>query len=1032
MKMKNTFLLVLLFFVSLLVTVGCQQWPKSGSKSPAITRIKDKLGVNQGRDSYSTVNHPVYEVARAITRFEDQLRQDGTITVKTPDVWTDSSLMHSIQEFDGLMEESTDEFEETLQAYLAKSIREGVSSETSTGLGDIDGAEVSPPEIGTATTANITKASETLLSALNATKDLVSDDVKFKLEPTQRERQRATYINVNQSLRRKKLGGDNIRMPGYGLYLFRVPVSVLPGVETSQGYSAVVNMRARTVVTASDVKYTLPRMAIAQLVNSLARRVHTHWTDKAAAKANETEKSVSTYSVAGLKRIHVLMPQDMPQVDRQQFHESDVHSLPLEYQTSSIPPIDGGVSYSTPVVETQAGSQVNSTLPVSGATDANAKYTDADIESVYQYMSSKWGDDPPQLNELREFMFSEFLQMTIHMEKLEAFDIKVLTDRGEFDAIQCAAQYLEIGKSTADIKSQWVTGLSQSAAHFSPTYLNTAWLVARQCGLADLNIKRLIDDMVLRGRVGQQLASEASAINFLGKHDLDEATRIWNEVVANEFPLQVFTIEPTAEEQNLLDSQSRLRQLQVALATSIAGGGWNVRQRVQMAKEIARDSAAIGLNRTNVGFVHGIDTFGWYFHPRVQSPERRTGTFSTIKNAIHPETRAEDARTYRLEPGMRECEVLIAMPSFVQQVEFDVTTNWESLAKPGQTKRSYEELIGEGCHFQKLKACLQDQGCVEECREGDVARLNSRIEQLEQMLSLQTYTVEVPYDHDIPTRALFGRGEKSLTPRLYGYHGLQVLVPPQPGAKEDEIKEFTAEFFLTGRNFHPTLTHVVVGGHEVHAMGQNPDVEILSRELIRVKVKIETDKMNNDGAFEIRVGTPSGMSFPLTIDRYEEKAEENKVEEVKAKSLFDWTKVPAIDFAYVPKTNAADLKWTINTPAAKKMNPKIALGSDNPMSESQFNGSSFKLQMAYEMKFEGDENAQPVFKGSQGSPLANPHDLDYASITMQIHKDIAANVNPTETRKATVKVTSWFIVDDWPMEKMDTTFDVTVTPVKQD
>ena len=86
--------------------------------------------------------------------------------------------------------------------------------------------------------------------------------------------------------------------------------------------------------------------------------------------------------------------------------------------------------------------------------------------------------------------------------------------------------------------------------------------------------------------------------------------------------------------------------------------------------------------------------------------------------------------------------------------------------------------------------------------------------------------------------------------------------------------------------------------------------------------------------------------------------------------------------------------------------------------------------MAYEVTFEGDKKAQPAFKGAQGDLLNNPKDIPWSSIANQVAKDIAANYPGSETRKAKVKVTTWFIVDDWPLEKMDKTFEVAITPAK--
>ena len=106
--------------------VGCSYFEKSrwGTRY-----LKKTDRIILGRDHVRTGREPILEIARCITRFEDDLRRDGTISAKVPDVWTDSNLMHSIQEFDQEMEKTLGKFSETIQAYLSESDRQGMLSE---------------------------------------------------------------------------------------------------------------------------------------------------------------------------------------------------------------------------------------------------------------------------------------------------------------------------------------------------------------------------------------------------------------------------------------------------------------------------------------------------------------------------------------------------------------------------------------------------------------------------------------------------------------------------------------------------------------------------------------------------------------------------------------------------------------------------------------------------------------------------------------------------------------------------------------
>jgi hypothetical protein len=223
---------------------------------------------------------------------------------------------------------------------------------------------------------------------------------------------------------------------------------------------------------------------------------------------------------------------------------------------------------------------------------------------------------------------------------------------------------------------------------------------------------------------------------------------------------------------------------------------------------------------------------------------------------------------------MRDCEVLIAMPSFVSEIAFDVTTNWEMISKPGVTKRSYEEMIAQGSRLHRLRMCMKEPNNQQCYRPGDVARLSSRIDQLETMLGMQTYTVNLPFQSDQRGTELFNAGKKQLRPSIDYYYGLRFL-----GTGTDK----SAQFFITGRNFHPTLTHVVVGGVEVHS-GDSCKVEVINRELIRVTVG-NIDPLFSEGkSIEVRVATPAGISNLLVMDAAEPPEKDSKP------PIYDWIK----------------------------------------------------------------------------------------------------------------------------------------------
>ncbi len=397
----------------------------------------------------------------------------------------------------------------------------------------------------------------------------------------------------------------------------------------------------------------------------------------------------------------------------------------------------------------------------------------------------------------------------------------------------------------------------QQRTQFTADQLQASWLLALQTGILNQNLKRIAVRLGQEGKLPQaDLALyDNYAVQFYNLDNGNEAQTVdlWRGIIEQEFPLYVFSLDPQFEEQTDIESLSRRRQLQLALAFSVAKQPFNSASRVAMSRQLALDESAIGLNRTVVSFSHGTDTFGWYFRPRIQAPPVESTNIGALARTIWSTgpTEKYDLRHRKLEPGIRECEVLIVMPSFVREVNFDVTSNWECLTKPGVTKRSYEEMLAQGRAIHELKLCMPSLDSAACYRSGDIDRLVQRIDQLDAMLGMQSYQVKLPYKFEQSGNGLFGQGRNNLKPRLTGFYGLQF-------AKADDEK-VTMSFFLRGANFHPNNTRVIVGG-------QAATVEIISRELVQVCVKLLSgDLVNTDYGFEVHLATPDGLSNPQYI-----------------------------------------------------------------------------------------------------------------------------------------------------------------------
>jgi hypothetical protein len=896
-----------------LLTAGCHEmYPDAGHGD-----IADALFGRRHSEHFllDPKCDPVMGLAREVTELEDDLRRDGTITVKAPDVWGDANLVTHIQEFDRLLAASVNTFSETLSAYIARSDQMELHSATTLAQG-LGGAPP-PSSPAQATQVDISTAPLFGLIGEAAAKAPPKQKGGIGVEPTELERQRATFIAVNQALRRRNMGDDNSRAAGYGLYLFRVPVSVLPGRETYEGHSAVVTMRAQLSVDEAHLRHTFPRLVVADLAEELAPLIAQRWEQLSSEYEHNERKQQLKGKLDELLRI--LESTNLPKHKeiarqagalREQLCQAREDFDTLGDPISTVACLARNVQellerVPSPVDDVKIATQKQAAGLVKEyalaqrdmapdefepklvrqfptvAVDADTVYGEDEIRELAKearkFLEDRTGrkEEKPSLLEVRAFVFRYLSQVHGVLDRMEAYATHASIIAG-------AGMALERGhlSELCDFRQAWRDSIHSTG--MAEEYAKASWLLAVQSAILDRNLKKILEEMELKGTLPPDLAAWREEVQFFNPKSAetrDVLLGFWETIIREEFPLHVFALDPQIEEQNVYDAFARRREMQLALAYSVATGQFNMGQKLAMSRALALDMASIGLNRTAVAFSHGDDTFGWYFYPRVQSPPTESTNIGALARMIWSTGPTEhyDLKHRKLEPGMRECEVLVAMPSFVNEVAFDVTTNWESLAKPGKTKRSYEEMLAQGGRLHRLRMCLGDPITADCYRPGDYARLLSRVDQLEHMLGMQTHMVHVPYEYEQTGTDLFDTGDVQLRPALHGYYGLQYV---QDGGGE-------AFVFLTGKNFHPALTHVIVGGTESHYLNplqpageggkpsagppSEPDVEVISREVLRVKIKELNAKLSADGKFEVRVATPAGVSNPLTIPAKEQE-----------------------------------------------------------------------------------------------------------------------------------------------------------------
>ncbi|MEM8667981.1 MAG: hypothetical protein AAGG48_10720 [Planctomycetota bacterium] len=95
----------------------------------------------------------------------------------------------------------------------------------------------------------------------------VTDESAISLEPTVMLDQQARYLKHLHTIRRVNEGDDTSDSPGYSLNLVRIPVSILPGKATRQGFGAEVTITAEPVLSDDLMPTTFRNLAINDVVD---------------------------------------------------------------------------------------------------------------------------------------------------------------------------------------------------------------------------------------------------------------------------------------------------------------------------------------------------------------------------------------------------------------------------------------------------------------------------------------------------------------------------------------------------------------------------------------------------------------------------------------------------------------------------------------------------------------------------------------------------------------------------------------------
>ena len=418
-----------------------------------------------------------------------------------------------------------------------------------------------------------------------------------------------------------------------------------------------------------------------------------------------------------------------------------------------------------------------------------------------------------------------------------------------------------------------------------------AWSILVDAALLN---ERLIDDMKRVSREKGCTCLYGDGLSFVGPEEVisPEAQSAFKEYVNCRWPIQVFALDPVAEDQNISDQFSRRRELQLAIAAGVARGTVTANAAARFARRLETDIQTISLNRTQIAFSHGSDTFGWRFYPRLQTPDT-PGTLGAFGQTLlgGPDQDA-DLRDRGIEPGLRECTAVIVMPSFVPHVTIESRGSWFGLTNPRKKALTMQDAMKISRNFQAVRRGLQS--AHESCayRPGDVAHMTHVVDQMERRLPMQHMLTPIPFENTLGGFEMFSTGVTDLAPELYGWYGAPgVLVKSDDKSCTDTGVDLSGNqcsgtckgttVFLVGNRFSVHDTKVIAGGKCV-------PFTLVSREIMRATIPYDvgtvshtlSDKKTKQSYVDVHVATPYGVTSHLLLKAVEPK-EKKKEEELE-------------------------------------------------------------------------------------------------------------------------------------------------------
>ena len=243
----------------------------------------------------------VERLASQIDKVEEHIDEYGTVVAKAPDVWGQARMTKYRREYEEILSKKKDGFELRLNGALSRSDQAFLATALAmqaavSGPGAYTRMPVSSTETRTIERIEAPEGPKDVTSLVSDADAVIDRKERAEslgfgavggkgigLEPTVELDQLSRYLNHLHELRRINDGDDSADAPGYAMHLVRMPISILPGEETREGYGAEVTIIAKPNLHDDLLPNTFRQLVINDLVDQLAFPIAKFLDSKASA-----------------------------------------------------------------------------------------------------------------------------------------------------------------------------------------------------------------------------------------------------------------------------------------------------------------------------------------------------------------------------------------------------------------------------------------------------------------------------------------------------------------------------------------------------------------------------------------------------------------------------------------------------------------------------------------------------------------------------------------------------------------------------